>query len=114
MIPHRMGCEIKSLFTVDCKQCSANAASTVKSQLSNSAVKEAWSNLKGWYRSVEDLPPPACSETMVKQTAERVELYVRAPSMGAVLPYNFPHFEISDNMPSDSEMRTVVRGVKKG
>jgi hypothetical protein len=32
--------------------------------------------------------------------------------MGAALPYNFSHCEISDDMPTDSEMRTVVRGLK--
>jgi hypothetical protein len=107
-----MGCKIKSLLAVDCKQCTANAASTVESHLSNGAVKEAWYALKRWYRSVENGPPPACPETMVKQTAEHVELYARAPPMGAALPHNFPHFAISDDMPTDSEVRTVVRGRK--
>jgi hypothetical protein len=113
-IAHWMGCKIKSLFAADYKQCATNAASTVESHLSNGAVKEAWSNLKGWYRWVEDQPLPACPDTMVKHTAKRVELYARAPPMGAALPYNFPHFEISNNMPTNSEMRTVVRGLKNG
>ncbi len=34
--------------------------------------------------------------------------------MGAALQYNFWHFEISDDMPTDSEMCTVVRGLKNG
>jgi hypothetical protein len=34
--------------------------------------------------------------------------------MGVALPYNFPHFEISNNMPTDSEMQMVVRGLKIG
>ena len=41
---------------------------------------------------------------MVKQMAERVELYMRAPPMGEAQPFNFPHFKISDNMPTDSEL----------
>jgi hypothetical protein len=69
-------------------------------------------NLKGWYRLAEDQPPPACPETMVKQMAECVELYVRAPPMGMALPYNFLHFKISNDMPTDSEMHTVVRRLK--
>ncbi len=32
--------------------------------------------------------------------------------MGAALPFNFLHFEISNNMPTDSEVQTVVRGLK--
>jgi hypothetical protein len=109
-----MGCKIESLLAVDCKQPATNAASTVKSHLSKGAVKEAWHTLKGWYRLAEDRPPPACPETMVKQMVERVELYVRAPPMGAALPHNFPHFKISNNMPIDSEMCTVVRGLQSG
>ncbi len=112
VIARRMGCKIKSLLAADCKQRVTNAASTVKNHLSNGAVKEAWSNLKRWYRSAEELPPPACPETMVKQTAKRMDLYVRAPPVGAALPYNFPHFKISNNMPTDSEMLTAVRGLK--
>jgi hypothetical protein len=34
--------------------------------------------------------------------------------MGAVLPHNFLHSEISDDMPADSEMCTVVRGLQNG
>ncbi len=109
-----MGRKIKSLLTVDCKQRAANAASTVESHLSNGAVKEAWRALKRWYRLAEDRPPPASPETMVRQTAERVELYARAPPMGEALPFNFPHFEISDNMPTDSEIQKVVGGLRKG
>jgi hypothetical protein len=40
---------------------------------------------------------------MVKQTAERVELYARVPSVGAALPFNFLYFKISDDMLTDSE-----------
>ncbi len=95
----RMGREIKSLLAADRKQRAANAASTVESHMSNGAVKEAWRALKGWYRSAEDRPPPACPETMVRQTDERVELYARAPPMGGALPFSFPHFAISDDVP---------------
>jgi hypothetical protein len=99
-----MGRKIKSLLTVDCKQRAANAASTVESHLSNGAVKEAWRALKGWYRLAEDQPPPASPKTMVRQTAKRVELYARALPMGEALPFNFPHFKIPNDMPTDSEL----------
>ena len=62
----------------------------------------------------EDQPPPASPETMVRQTAEHVELYARAPPMGEALPFNFPHFKISNNMPTDSEIRKVVGGLRNG
>jgi hypothetical protein len=109
-----MGCKIKSLLAADHKQRAANAASTVKSHLSNGAVKEAWQALKGWYRLAEDQPPPASPKTMVRQTTEHVELYTRAPPMGEALSFNFLHFEISDDMPTDSEVQKVVGGLRNG
>ncbi len=114
IIAHQMGRDIKSLLAVDCKQRAANAASAVESHLGNGAVKEAWRALKGWYRLAEVLPPPVCPETIFKQMAKRDELYVRAPPMGEALPFNFPHFEISNDMPTDSELCKVVGGLRNG
>jgi hypothetical protein len=51
---------------------------------------------------------------MSKLMAERVNLYERAAPMGPPLPFNFPFFNISDNMPTDLEVRTVVRGLQNG
>ncbi len=51
---------------------------------------------------------------MVKQTAKRMELYARAPPIGKALSFSFPHFEISDDMPTDSELRKVVGGLWNG
>jgi hypothetical protein len=34
--------------------------------------------------------------------------------MGEALPFNFPHFKISDDMPTDSELRKVVGGLRDG
>jgi hypothetical protein len=51
---------------------------------------------------------------MVRQTAKHVELYVRAPPMGGALQFSFPHFAISDDVPTDSEVRTVVGRLKNG
>ncbi len=110
----RIGREIKLSLAADRKQRAANAASTVENHLGNGAVKEAWRTLKGWYWAVKDRPPPACPETMAKQTAERVELYARAPSMGTPLSFNFPVFEIPDEVPTNEEIRAVVSGLKNG
>ena len=110
----QLGREIKSFLAAERKQRAANAATDIEGHLGAGNVKEAWRTLKGWYRSAEDRPPPACHDTMVKQTAERVDLYTKAPPLGPPLPYNFPSFAISDDLPSDAEVRTVVRGLKNG
>jgi hypothetical protein len=107
-----IGYEIKAPLAVDCTPCAAQVASTVQSHLSNGAVKEAWRALKGWYWAAEDRPPPECPEMMVKQMAERVELYARAPPMGTPLPFNFPHFKIPDGFPTDNKIQAVVSGLK--
>ncbi len=62
----------------------------------------------------EDQPPPTSPKTMVRQMAKHVELYARAPPMGEALPFNFPHFEISNDMPKDSEIQKVVGGLRNG
>jgi hypothetical protein len=113
-VARRMGRKIKSFLAADRKQRATNAASTVKRHLSNGAVKEAWCAFKGWYRSAEDQPPPACPETMAKQMAERVELYVKVPPMGALLPFNFPYFKVPDGLPTNNEVCKVVRGLQNG
>jgi len=51
---------------------------------------------------------------MVRQMAEHVELNPRAPPMREALPFDFPHFEISNDVPTDSELRKVVRVLKNG
>ncbi len=62
----------------------------------------------------EDRPPPACPETMAKQTAECMDLYTRAPPMGTSLPFNFPYFKIFDGIPTNKEIHAVVLGLKNG
>jgi hypothetical protein len=34
--------------------------------------------------------------------------------MREALPFDFPHFEISNDVPTDSELRKVVRVLKNG
>ncbi len=110
----RIGRKIKSSLAADRKQCATNAVSTVKSHLSNGAMKEAWRALKGWYWAAEDRPPPACPETMAKQMAGRVKLYTTAPPMGSSLPFNFLDFEIPDSVPTNEKIRAVVSWLKNG
>ena len=85
-VARQLGREIKASLAADRRQRVVNAATEVESHLGAGAVKEAWRTLKGWYRLAVDRPPPACHDKMVKQTAERVELYVRAPPLGPPLP----------------------------
>jgi hypothetical protein len=69
-VVRRIGRKIKSSFAADCTQHTTNAASIIKSHLSNGALKEAWCALKGWYRAMEDRPALVCPETIEKQMAK--------------------------------------------
>jgi hypothetical protein len=69
-VARQLGRKIKASLAADCKQRAANAAADIEGHLGAGDLKEAWRTLKGWYGSAEDRPPPACHDTMVKQTAE--------------------------------------------
>jgi hypothetical protein len=82
--------------------------------LATGEVKEAWRCLKGWYTAVEDRAPKACHETLARQTEERKTLYARVPLPGEQLPINVTPFDVPDGIPSNSEIREVVRELQNG
>jgi hypothetical protein len=51
---------------------------------------------------------------MERQTSERVDLYARRQSPGDPLPLHLTPVEIDDDVPTDSELRTVVGGLTNG
>jgi hypothetical protein len=51
---------------------------------------------------------------MERQTSERVDLYARRQSPGDPLPLHLTPVEIDDNVPTDSEIRTVAGGLTNG
>jgi hypothetical protein len=58
---------------------------------------------------VEDHAPKASHDTLVRQTEERIALYSCIPPPGGPLPINVQPFDICDDIPSDLEIREVVR-----
>ena len=51
---------------------------------------------------------------MVKQTAERVELYARRGPQGEPLPINIDPIQLNDKAPSDGEIREAAGGLTNG
>ena len=51
---------------------------------------------------------------MVKQTAERVELYARRDPPGEPLPINIDPIQLNDEAPSDGEIREAAGGLTNG
>jgi hypothetical protein len=53
----------------------AQVGSMIEAELVGGNVQESFRHLKGWYRAASETTTRPCPQNMVKQTAERVELY---------------------------------------
>jgi hypothetical protein len=51
---------------------------------------------------------------MVKQTAERIELYRQRDPPGDLLPINIDPIPVDDGTPSEGEIRVAVAGLSNG
>ncbi len=61
---------------------------------------------------MEDRAPKACHEMLVRQTEERIALYLKVCPPGWNIPINVQPFDIPDGIPSDLEIRGVVSGLR--
>jgi hypothetical protein len=111
---HVIGRCIKAALKGDRKQRAATVGDKIKGLLATGEVKEAWCCLKGWCTAVEDRVPKACHETLARQTEERKTLYARVPPPGEQLPINVTPFDVPDGVPSNLEIREVVRELQNG
>jgi hypothetical protein len=109
-----IGRQIKAALASDCKQHAADVRDKIKMLMAAREVKEAWRCLKVWYATVEDRAPKASHDTLVQQTEERIALYSRVPPPGGPLPINVQPFNICNDIPSDLEIREVVRELRNG
>ncbi len=71
--------------------------------------KEAWRSLKGWHKAATDHAPKANKMSLAAQTAKLVALYGRVASKGDPIPIHVNKADIPDDIPSDGELRAVVR-----
>ncbi len=63
---------------------------------------------------MEDRATKANHDTLVRQTEERIALYSRVPPPRGLLPINVQPFNICNNIPSNLEIREVVRELQNG
>jgi hypothetical protein len=83
-----LGQQVKARLVADRLEGTKNTTLTMEGCLAAGDFVEAWCNLEGWYRLVEDRAPKACPETLTLQTMERVELYAAVPPPGWSMPIN--------------------------
>ncbi len=96
------------------KQRAADVGDKVETLMAAREVKEAWRCLKGWYATVEDHAPKANHNMLVQQTEERIALHSRVPPPRGPLPINVQPFDICNDIPSNLEIREVVRELRNG
>jgi hypothetical protein len=77
-------------------------------------VQESFRHLKGWYRAAPETTTQPCPQTMVKQMAERVDLYRQRYPPGDPLPINIDPIPVDDGTPSEGEIRVAVAGLSNG
>ena len=68
--------------------------------------KEAWHQMKGWYRDVVDHGPPPTRVNLDQITAERVDLYRQVPPRGENISVD--PFQVEYLVPTDEEIDWVV------
>ncbi len=81
----------------------------IEAELAKGDVQEAFPLLKGWYWVASETVACPCPQTMARQTEDRVELYCQQDSPGDPLLINLQGPTISDEVPSDHEIRDTVR-----
>jgi hypothetical protein len=76
----RMQRAIYAALTRDRAARTAEVGELILAKLAEGNVHEAFRHLKGWSREASETQAKPCPQTMVRQTAERVELYRRRDS----------------------------------
>jgi hypothetical protein len=92
----------------------AQVGSMIDAKLTEGNVQESFRHLKGWYWAASETTTRPCPQTMVKQTAERIDLYRQQDPPGDPLPINIDPIPVDDRMPSEGEIRVAVAGLSNG
>ncbi len=111
---HLIRRQIATRLKGDRAQHAAAAAEKIEGHLVAGEPKEAWRSLKGWYKAATNCMPKASKMLLAAQTAKCVALYGRATSKGDPIPIHVNKADIPDDIPSDRELRAVVRELKNG
>jgi hypothetical protein len=111
---HLIGRQINTGLKGNQKQRVATVAENIEGHLAGGETKEVWQCLKGWYKAAYERAPTASPMLLAAQTVKRIALYGRVPSPGEPLPIHVNKVNIPDGIPSDGELRAVVRGLRNG
>ncbi len=110
----RLQQEIWDVLHRDRRARTAQVSNIIEAELGGRNVQESFCHLKGWYRAASETTTRPCSQTMVKQTAERLELYRQWDPPEDPLPINIDPIPVDDGTPSEGEIRVAVAGLSNG
>jgi hypothetical protein len=109
---HLIGRQINAGLKGDCAKRAAAAVEKIEGHLAAGEPKEAWRSLRGWYQAVTNRASKASKMSHATQTAKHVALYGRVASKGDPIPIHVDKADILDDIPSDGELRAVVRELR--
>jgi hypothetical protein len=113
-VGQRLRQEIWDVLRGDRRAPTAQVGNIIEAKLAGGNVQESFCHLKGWYRAVSETTTQPCPQTMVKQTAEHVELYRQQDPPGDPLPININPIPVDDRTLSKGEIRVAVAGLSNG
>ena len=76
-------------------------------------AKEAWRQMKGWYKAAANRVPPPDRSTLERITAEQTELYRRVPPPGENIPVTVEPTHIDDSVPTEDEIEAAVKKLRR-
>jgi hypothetical protein len=76
---HRLHRQIGKSLCTDRAECTLSVGTLIESELTLGNVHEAFCHLKGWYRAASETQAKPCHQTMDRQIAKRVDLYMLVP-----------------------------------
>ena len=75
--------------------------------------RDAWQQLKCWYKGTVDRAPPPARATLERITAEGVDLYSYVPSPGANIPITVRSVPVGDSVPTEAKIEEAVKNLRR-
>ena len=98
----------------DRKARTSRVSDLIKAKLAGGDVQEAFCHLKGWYRAASETTTCPYPQTMVRQTAKRVDLYARRDPPGEPLLTNTVPIQLNDDVLRNREIQEAAGGSTNG
>ena len=114
MTAKKINRQVNASLKADRKRRVSEAGNAIEAALASKDVKAAWDKVKAWYKVAENRPPKPSREELSKVTEEYANLYTRSTPPGEPIPVLVEPFDVSDEVPSEDEIASAVRGLRSG